>query len=153
MNTSINSNPVLQLTTEIQALPEAYQGWFTRGMDALVQQTAPVFTYGVSMRPVIETAQTTREELIDNDISTFAPEPYALKCPIKIKIVGKDSEYIASHHESNIHASGDTPYEAIENLKSLILDTFDCLISEPEANLGIKAKHQLALLQSIIERE
>jgi hypothetical protein len=93
------------------------------------------------------------QEIIYSDISSFSPEPYNLKSPIKIKVVGNDSEYIASHYESNIHASGDTPFEAIENLKSVMLDTFDSLTSEPEGNLGLKAKHQRALLQSIIERE
>jgi predicted RNase H-like HicB family nuclease len=90
--------------------------------------------------------------VIASEITSFAPEPYTLKSAMHIKIVGKGSEYIASHHESNIHASGDTPFEAIENLKSLILDTFDLLTSESSANLAIKAKHQRSLLEELIER-
>jgi len=94
------------------------------------------------------------EEIIQAEIESFSPEPYKLLAPLKIIIVGKNEcEYIASHHESNVHASGDTPFEAIENFKSILLDTFDLLESESGDNLGLKAKNQLALLQSIIERE
>jgi len=94
------------------------------------------------------------EEIIQAEISSFSPEPYKLIAALKIIIAGKNqSEYIASHHESNIHASGDTPFEAIENLKSLMLDTFDSLTLEPHENLGIKARNQRSLLESIIERQ
>jgi hypothetical protein len=91
-------------------------------------------------------------DVIAEQITSFAPEPYILKSSIHIKILGKEDEYTASHHESNIHASGDTPFEAIENLKSLMLDTFDLLILEPEENLGPKARHQRILLEGLIER-
>jgi hypothetical protein len=90
-------------------------------------------------------------EVIADQITSFSPEPYALKSPMHIKILGREGEYIASHHESNIHASGDTTFEAIENLKSIILDTFDLLTSEPLENLGSKAKSQRAILEGVIE--
>jgi hypothetical protein len=88
------------------------------------------------------------------EITSFSPEPYSLKCPpLRIEIVSQGCEVVASHHESNIHASGDTPYEAIENLKSVMLDIFDSLTAEPIQSLGQKAKCQRALLESLIERQ
>jgi predicted RNase H-like HicB family nuclease len=154
MNTSGNTNTILTNAALPESKMDERLGLFTRGIDTSVQRGEPVFCYGISQRMcvVVESLSPT-QEVIYCEISSFSPEPYALKSPIKIKIVGNDSEYIASYHESNIHASGDTPYEAIENLKSLLLDTFDSLTSEPRENLGIKAKNQRALLESIIERQ
>ena len=129
------------------------RGIFTVGSIDFETRSQSVL-YGVSPRScfVVESLPES-ERVIDSEITTFVPEPYTLKSNIGIKIVGQGSEYIASYHEGNIHASGDTPYEAMENLKSLILDTFDSLTSEPQENLGIKAKNQRALLESIIERQ
>jgi predicted RNase H-like HicB family nuclease len=123
-------------------------GDFTLGIQ--IQTSNRVSELGVlSPEPTVSA-----QEVIPSEISSFAPEPYALKCPpMRIEVVGQGSEYISSHHESNIHASGDTPYEAIENLKSLMLDTFDSLTAEPLENLGQKAKCQRFLLESLIERQ
>jgi predicted RNase H-like HicB family nuclease len=148
-----NSNSDLATVTLIERIPVPLRK-LTSGGDLLLNDTSHRFSCGVLSRPctTIEPPPTAQEVSYDQ-ISSFSPEPYTLKSPIKIKIVGNDSEYIASFQESNIYASGDTPYEAIENLKSLILDTFDSLTSEPQENLGTKAKHQRALLESIIERQ
>jgi hypothetical protein len=89
---------------------------------------------------------------IDTQIFTFTPEPYIVKHPIGVTLIQQGNEWVASHFESNIHASGDNEVEALENLKSLMLDTFDSLTSEPEENLGPKPKCQLAVLRELIER-
>lgn len=93
-----------------------------------------------------------RFEQIDTLITTFAPEPYVVKHPMRVTVIQQDSEFIASHFESNVHASGDNELEALDNLKSLILDTFDSLTSEPKENLAPKPVCQLAVLQELIER-
>jgi predicted RNase H-like HicB family nuclease len=125
---------------------------FTYGGDLFIHNTSQRFSCVAVPQPstTVEPPPKTKEVSYDQ-ISTFSSEPYSLKSPIKIKIVGNDAEYTASFQESNIYASGDTPYEAIENLKSAILDIFEILSSEPEEKLGLKAKHQLLLLQSFIE--
>jgi hypothetical protein len=86
------------------------------------------------------------------DITTFEPEPYRLRHPpMKAYVTRKGSEYIASQLELNIHASGDNEFEAQENLRSIILDTFEILIEEPEENLAPKALRQLLVLREHIE--
>lgn len=153
MKTSANTNLILTEATLPERKTGESLGLFTRGIDTLVQRGDPLFCYGTSQRMCVVNLPPPIQDVIYCEITGFSPEPYTLKSPIKIKIVGNDSEYIASYHESNVHASGDTPYEAIENLKSLLLDTFDSLTSEPKENLGLKAKNQRALLESIIERQ
>jgi predicted RNase H-like HicB family nuclease len=147
--TPLNSNSAcIEVSWE---QPRAYaplMGEFTLGVST--KTVNRISELGVfSLEPTVST-----QVVIASEISSFSPESYILKCsPMRIEIVGQGSEYIASQHESNIHSSGDTPYEAIENLKSLILDTFDSLTAEPLENLGGKAKCQRALLESLIERQ
>lgn len=84
-------------------------------------------------------------------IQTFAPEPYTLLRPISVTIVNSGSEgLIASFPDANISTEGDNEQEAFENLKSLILDTFDSLDREAFENLGPEPRRQLAVLRSFI---
>ncbi len=85
------------------------------------------------------------------DITTFAPEPYRLLRPMKAYVTRKGDEYIASQLESNVHASGDTEFEAQENLRSAVLDLFEILSAEPEKNLAPRALRQLLVLREHIE--
>ena len=83
-------------------------------------------------------------------ITTFAPEPYDLLRQIVVVIHPNESGYTAGFFDANIHASGDTDEEALRNLKSLILDTFDALSMEPPDRLGPEPKRQLAVLREFI---
>ncbi len=86
-------------------------------------------------------------------ISSFAPEPYDLLYPIYVSIYQTDrDEYSASFADANLHASGDTEYETLENLKSLILDVYDSLVVEKEEDLGPGPKRQLLILQSFLSK-
>lgn len=127
----------------------------TQGLNASVRFTNPDSSRLVSsvVYPEMETIPLPLETVIPYEISDFAPEPYRVLDPLKIVIIEKDSQYTASHLQSNIHASGDTWIEAIDNLKSLILDIFEILTSEPEENLAIKAQNQRAILKTYIEHE
>jgi len=90
---------------------------------------------------------------IDFDISTFGPdEPYRVKKPLTVHVVGKECDFTASHWESNTHTTGESESEAVDNLKSLLLDVFDSLLAEPKETLGPKPAQQLAVLQEYIER-
>jgi hypothetical protein len=72
--------------------------------------------------------------------------------PIPIKIQKSGDSYTASFEEANIHTSGETWSEAARNLKSLILDIYDSLISET-ATLGRGPKRQLATLLRYVKTE
>jgi len=72
--------------------------------------------------------------------------------PIPVKIQKADDSYTASFEEANIHASGDSWSDAARNLKSLILDIYDSLITET-AVLGPGPKRQLATLLRYVKAE
>jgi hypothetical protein len=63
-----------------------------------------------------------------------------------------DDGFTATFFDGNISASGETEEEAISNLRSLIIDIFESLESEPPERLGIEPKRQLELLRAFIRR-
>ena len=83
-------------------------------------------------------------------ITTFTPEPYELLRQIVVVIHPNETGYTAGFFDANIHASGDTEEEALRNLKSVILDTFDALSTEPPDQLGPEPKRQLAVLSEFL---
>jgi len=86
-------------------------------------------------------------------ISTFAPEPYDVLRPIYATLRQSDGEeYCASFTDANLHSSGDNEEEAIDNLKSLILDVYDSLTCEKPEDLGPEPVKQLAVLQSFLAK-
>ena len=84
-------------------------------------------------------------------IETLAPEPYVLKRSMQVVVRPADGEFIATLFDANIGMSGDTPEEAVGNLKSLIVDIFEQYESE-EASLGRGPARQLAVLRELIQR-
>lgn len=90
------------------------------------------------------------DNLSDLWIYSFAPEPYRVLRPIPIKIASSDRGWIGSFYDANIHASGGTHGEAIENLRSLILEAYEMLSEENHATLGPEPAKQLARLRCFI---
>ena len=86
-------------------------------------------------------------------ISTLAPEPYTLVRDIPCLIQPTDGGFVATFFDANISASGDTQQEALENLKALLVDIFDDLVSEPNDKLGPEPKRQLEVLKTLIRRQ
>lgn len=72
--------------------------------------------------------------------------------PIPARIQRSGNSYVASFDEANIHASGETWSSAAINLKSLVLDIYDSLISETTA-LSRPAKRQLATLLRYVQKD
>jgi len=69
---------------------------------------------------------------------------------IVVVIHPDETGYAAGFFDANIHASGDTEEEALRNLKSLILDTFDALSTEPPGQLGPEPQRQRAGLSEFV---
>jgi hypothetical protein len=84
-------------------------------------------------------------------INSFAPEPYDLRKPIPVLLrqVG-DEDYEAVFLDAGVSTSGDTPQEAFDNLKSLILDSLDSLLALPADRLGRRPSQQLTVLKDFI---
>lgn len=86
-------------------------------------------------------------------IESFEPEPYLIRQPLPIFIERSETGVGASFHEANIHAAGDTDQEALDNLRSLVLDIFESLERSRASRLGPEPLRQLAVLRTYIKRK
>ena len=89
-------------------------------------------------------------------INSFDPERYEAlsEIPIIIREIGdEDDNYVARFADANVNASGDSPREAIANLKSALLAKFEYFSSLPSRKLGPEPRRQLAVLKSCIRRK
>ena len=60
---------------------------------------------------------------------------------------------VATFFDANINASGETPQDAIANLKDMLIALYERLGKEPRRNLGKGPSQQLAVLQQIMRRK
>jgi hypothetical protein len=89
--------------------------------------------------------------IVRNFLINSLPDPsYKLTVPVVISVEEMKDGTIASFDAANIHMSGDTTNEAIENVLSLMLDIFEAY-SANEAALGKEPRRQLDILQSYIQ--
>lgn len=87
-------------------------------------------------------------------IETVEPAPYELAKPISVVVhPAEGGGYIASYLDANINASGETPHEAVANLKDIMIGLFECLEREPPENLGKGPREQLVTLKFLLRRK
>ena len=82
-------------------------------------------------------------------VTSLPDSGYKLSAPLSIVIEQTSNTAIASFEAANIHMSGDTVREALDNLLSLMLDLFETFSSD-ETNLGKEPARQLNVLRSYI---
>jgi predicted RNase H-like HicB family nuclease len=100
----------------------------------------------------IKAELTRRVETILIPIATLAPEPYELVRAIPVVVQPAGGEFIATFFDANISTAGDTQEEAVANLRSLLLDMFEYLESEPPEALGPEPTRQLGVLRAFLKR-
>ena len=86
------------------------------------------------------------------DVDTFAPEPYRVKSPFTVVFACEGDEFIASWLDANLHASGETQEQAFNDLKAMVLDTFDRLEELGDDELGPGPRQQKRILRSHITK-
>lgn len=86
-------------------------------------------------------------------ITSFAPEPFEIVKEIRAVLQEIDDEYLATFFDANVGGQGDTPQEAIDNLKDLLLSRFDRLEGMPTEKLGKSVARQIAVLREFIRRK
>ncbi|MBZ5624822.1 MAG: hypothetical protein LAQ69_39900 [Acidobacteriia bacterium] len=85
-------------------------------------------------------------------LTMLEPRRYELDREIPAILQPSEDGFIATFFDANIATGGDTEQEALDNLRSLIIDTFEMLESEPSERLGPEPQRQLKVLQSIIRK-
>jgi hypothetical protein len=69
-------------------------------------------------------------------VQSLAPDPYELLRPITVVVTLAGEEFEASFFDANLYGSGDTEEEAVSDLKSVIVETFERLSALPDEKLG-----------------
>jgi dCTP deaminase len=85
-------------------------------------------------------------------LTTLEPGRYELTRDIPVVLQPSDDGFTATFFDANIASGGDTEEEAVDNLRTLIIDTFDLLESVEPEKLGREPRRQLQLLRSLIRR-
>ena len=82
-------------------------------------------------------------------ITSLGAEPYRLLAPLPVATEETDAGYTAGFVAGNVWASGQTEGEAVEELTSLLLDTYESL-SEDRDRLAAAAAREFAALSQYI---
>lgn len=94
----------------------------------------------------------TRPHSITIPITTLVPAPFKVIREIPIVVQPADEGFTATFFDANISTSGDTQEEALENVKSLLVDLLDDLEKEPAERLGPEPMRQLKVLKAFMRR-
>jgi len=86
-------------------------------------------------------------------IESLAPEPYEVVKPLHAVVRFQNDGCIASVFDANLSASGDTPTEAVFNLKDIITGTFEVLCQMDENELGPGPLQQRKVLEEFMRKK
>lgn len=86
-------------------------------------------------------------------IESLAPEPYEVVKPLHAVVRFQNDGCIASVFDANLSASGDTPTEAVFNLKDIITGTFEVLFQMDENELGPGPLQQRKVLEEFVRKK
>jgi len=85
-------------------------------------------------------------------LASLEPGRYELVRDIPVALQPSDDGFIATFFDANIGSSGDTEEEAIDNLRTLIIDTFELLESTQPQKLGREPRRRQKVLRSFIRK-
>jgi predicted RNase H-like HicB family nuclease len=83
-------------------------------------------------------------------IHTLADESLRLNSAILATVISIEGGFLCEFPECNLSASGETQFEAIENLKDMIESAYTVLSEVPEKELGLVPRRQLEILSQLI---
>ena len=90
---------------------------------------------------------------LEVQIETFAPDDYEVLRPLRTVVRFSGDNYIATFFDANISASGDTPEDAVWNLKDVILETYEILQTFDKDKLGLGPSRQKSVLEEHIQEK
>jgi predicted RNase H-like HicB family nuclease len=85
-------------------------------------------------------------------LATLAPEPMQMRLNIPATVEGDGEDFTATFTEANVSASGETAADALANLKSSLVSTYEFLESLPETELGPLPARQWEVLRNVLTR-
>lgn len=84
-------------------------------------------------------------------IQSLEPEPFDVIVPMEAVIRPSNGGFVATFFDANVNASGETETEAFDNLKDMIMATFEEYSALGSDALGPEPARQLAVLQRFIQ--
>ena len=117
-------------------------------------QLAAIVTELDALRQLVEGLSGKVDVLANNLVQTvciplrsFAPEPLEVAIPIDI-VISPDEEdgFKASFLDANLHAYGETPEEALSNMRATIVEAYQRLRELPDSQLGRSMLRQKQVL-------
>lgn len=97
-----------------------------------------------------ELARLENDRMVVVPIACLAPDPYELKAPISAVVRRMQDGYSATFFDANIGASGETEFEAVDNLKGMIVSAFEILREHSPDRLARSAARQKSVLDEYI---
>ena len=91
-----------------------------------------------------------RTDVLRVPLETLPTDEFQLSKKIEMSIRPTDSGYIASAFDIGIAAAGENIQEAIDNLKDMIVATYELLRSHSENELGPKMLRQWLVLRHLV---
>lgn len=76
---------------------------------------------------------------------------YDILRPIPVVVEQNDDYFVASFTDANIHASGETALEALDNLKSYVGDVLEEFLGIGSERLGPGPARELAVLEQYVQ--
>ena|SRR6266705_1664101 len=85
-------------------------------------------------------------------IESFAPEPYEILRPITAVVTPVEDGFEAGLFDAKLFSTGDTEVEALDNLKSMIIETYSAFEQLGDSKLGPGPLRQQKVLATLIRR-
>jgi len=85
-------------------------------------------------------------------IESFAPEPYEILKPITAVVTPLEDGFEAGLFDAKLFSTGDTEAEALDNLKSMILETYSAFEQLGDSQLGPGPLRQRKILATLIQK-
>lgn len=88
-------------------------------------------------------------------LRSLAPEPIEViqEIPVVVRRIGDEGDnFVATFHEANVNASGDTPEESVANLREILAANFQHFLSLPGSKLGPEPRRQLEVLKTFLRK-
>jgi hypothetical protein len=124
-------------------LREAFTS-FSSGIDESIKQ---------SRLTILEHRVTQLESVNAAVIASFAPEPVCLLKSIPVTIRQTGDDFIATFFDARLSSSGDNREDAFDNLKDIIVSTFQIFSSMSSDTMGPLPKRQMAVLSEFMKLE
>ncbi len=102
--------------------------------------------------PHLEEAENARPTSLCIPIATFAPEPFEIVGNVNVIVRPEEDSFVATLFDANVSSSGDTPEEAVANVKDLSLMIFQSLEGVEDQKLGPAMIRQKHVLRNFIRR-